>query len=154
MTMALPCPGDLLHDAYVIEDANGCAMSEALDGAAQGHGFANHADAAEAILSAWRAAIIGAEPSTERGREAVRDAVAMLGPVGLDLVRGGWGARDLFGLHRGGSRHGLAFLLRGGGVAWATANAINYRAGASGQVVEFNRASVDPGAVVFWELAK
>lgn len=150
---ALPCPGDLHHDAAVIEGANGCGWPDALDGAARGYGFGGLDDAASAIVADWRSRIVSAQPRTERGRDAVRDALRMLTVNGLDLVADGWGAVELFGLAPSGNRHGLAFLLRGGSVAWATGETIHYRRGATGRVCEHHRGAAHPDAAPFFELA-
>ena len=127
-------------------------MVEALDGAARSLGFDGLDDAAAAICADWRASILRAQPSTDKGRDAVRDALRMVMQAGGELVASGWDASDLFGLHRGGSRHGLAFLLRGGQVEGVTPETIEYRAGAVGRLSRLTRASVAPGALPFWQL--
>jgi len=149
---ALPCPSDILHDAAVIEEGNGCTSVEAMAGAAQSYGFDNLDAAAVAIVSGWRHSITATEPTTDAAQQAKSDALAMLDSHGGDLVGQGWGAVDLFGLHQSGNRHGLAFKLKGGAVAWVSDSEINYRAGAVGRVSIFNRMTVAPSAVAFWEL--
>lgn len=149
-----PCPADLMHDAAVIAQDDACPVVEALDGAAIGAGFASHDDATAAILDAWRHSIRTAQPRSDTGRDAVRGGLRMLDDAGAELVAHGWGASDLFGLHRGGDRHGLALRLRGGIVQRVGADTIEYRAGAVGRVMIFNRMTTASGAVPFWEIAQ
>ena len=147
-----PCPAELTHNAAVIAQDGGCSWSDALDGAAAGFGLASHDDAVQVVLDEWRQSIRAAKPETERGRQAVADALRMLDDAGLDLCAHGWAASDLFGLHRGGDRHGLAFRLAGGVVDIVTADQIRFRAGAVGRLSRFTRLSTASSAVPFFEL--
>lgn len=149
-----PCPCDLWCDAAAISQDGACSWPDALDGAAAGVGFSDFDDAAIVIVGAWRASIRKAQPSTERGRDAVRDALRMLHDCSGDLIRSGWSAVDLFGVDPSGGRHGLALLLRGGIVQRVASDTIEYRAGAVGRLSSITRMSVSPDARAFWELGQ
>lgn len=149
---AIPCPADLLHDACVIAEGNGCTMVEAMDGAAISCGFDDLHHATAAILADWRQRIRLSQPQSERGRKAVRDGLRLLDDAGGDLVANGWSASDLFGVDSDGNGHGLALLLTGGQVDTVTADSLSYRRGAVGRLCTLWRGSVD--ALPLWEFSK
>jgi len=150
----IACPCDLWCDAAAIAQDGACSWPDALNGAAAGAGagFSDFGEASIAIVGAWRYSIRKAQPTTERGRDAVRDALRMLHDASGDLIGAGWGAVDLFGLDPLGKRHGLAFRLRGGVVQLVEAGAIQYRAGAAGRLATFDRQSTAGDALPFWEI--